>query len=337
MKTADFSYNLPQELIAQYPLKKRDESRLLVLHRESDAIEHLGFREIVRYLCPGDVLVVNDTKVIPARLLGRKPTGGKVEVFLHKRLDALRWEAMVKPGARVRVGQAIVLDGVEAEVVEWGSDGKRILEFSKPSEEWLDQAGRIPLPPYIDRPPAEADKEAYQTVYAQKPGAVAAPTAGLHFTHGLLREIESAGIAIRHVTLHVGMGTFRPVHAENIEDHQVESEWAELSQNTASAIAESKGRGGRIIAVGTTTVRTLEAFGRNGGPMPGAGPIDLFIHPPFPFKVVDRMITNFHLPCSSLLALVCAFAGHDAVMGAYEAAIAEKYRFFSYGDAMMIV
>lgn len=282
-------------------------------------------------------MVANNTKVIPARLLGRKVTGGKVEVLLHKRLDARTWEAMVKPGAKVHLGQSILLHNVEAKVVEWGTAGKRVLQFSKPAEEWLEQTGQIPLPPYIERSPTTEDTIAYQTVYAEKPGAVAAPTAGLHFTPELLQKIRLRGVGTHYVTLHVGMGTFRPVHTEEIEDHKVESEWAELPKETCDAIVKSKSNGGRIFGVGTTTVRTLEAFGRERVLTPSAGPVDLFIFPPFQFRIVDCLITNFHLPCSSLLSLVCAFGGYEAVMRAYEIAVREKYRFYSYGDAMLII
>ncbi len=337
MKTSDFFFALPKEQIAQHPAAKRDESRLLVLDRATGAIEHRRFRDVLGYLAPHDVLVANDTKVIPARLWGRKITGGKVEVLLHKRLDSHRWEAMVKPGAKVHIGQTILLQNVEAKVVEWGEAGKRVLQFSKPAEEWLEQAGQIPLPPYIERPPTEADRTAYQTVYAEKPGAVAAPTAGLHFTPALLQEIKLRGVSTHHVTLHVGMGTFRPVHTEKIKDHKVESEWADLPQETCEAIAQGRNHGGRIFGVGTTTVRTLEAFGREGTLKPSTGPIDLFIFPPFRFRIVDCLITNFHLPCSSLLSLVCAFGGYEFVMRAYETAVREKYRFYSYGDAMLVL
>lgn len=338
MQTSLFEYHLPQNLIAQYPLPKRDSCRLLVLHRENGQIEDRYFSDILEYLKDGDVLVANNTQVIPARIFGKKETGGKVEIFLLKQLEQDEWEATVKPGRGLSVDCNILLDNkIRVVVKEVCEDGKRRIKFSKPTKEFLDGIGKIPLPPYIKREATKADSSAYQTIYAKIAGAVAAPTAGLHFTKEILEKINEKGIAFHEITLHVGLGTFRPVHAENIEDHKMEKEWAEILPNTANAINQVKKREGRVWAVGTTSVRTLEAFYENENVQAGQKLTDLFIYPPYKFNVVDGLLTNFHLPSSTLLALTCAFGGYENVMQAYKHAVTEQYRFYSYGDAMLIL
>lgn len=338
MKTSDFHYDLPKDLIAQRPVDKRDSSRLLVLERGTGSISHRSFADLLDLIPEGDLVVANNTRVLPARLIGRRETGGKVEFLLHKRLGQGKWEVIVKPSRRIRENDRVEFgNGVSGKVRERLEEGKRIVVFSKPVEEWLDAVGSMPLPPYIRRQADEKDRDTYQTVYAQNPGAVAAPTAGLHFTPELLSSLEAQGIGMAHVCLHVGLGTFRPVHAENMEDHRVESEWAQLNEDAADRINASRESGAKVWAVGTTSVRTLEAFAGQGRVQAQAREIDLYIHPPFNFQIVDRLITNFHLPCSSLLALVCAFGGYDRVMEAYRVAVREGYRFYSYGDAMAIV
>ncbi|HEX6900013.1 MAG TPA: tRNA preQ1(34) S-adenosylmethionine ribosyltransferase-isomerase QueA [Thermoanaerobaculia bacterium] len=331
MLTSDFDYHLPPERIAQ-EAAPRGESRLLVLDREGPD-RHARIRDLPRLLRPGDLLVLNDTRVIPARLFGHRPSGGRMEVLLIERRGEREWDALVKPGRRAQPGTRIdFADGLAAEVVDKREDGRHLLRFSEPVEPHLDRLGHIPLPPYIHRPDTPADRERYQTIYARHPGSVAAPTAGLHFTEELLREIEAAGIGIARVTLHVGVGTFKPVSAEKIEEHRMESERYEISEETAAALRRAR----RVVAVGTTVVRTLESAARDGEVQPGSGATELFITPGFNFQLVDALLTNFHLPRSTLLMLVSAFAGRERVLAAYEEAIREGYRFYSYGDAMLV-
>jgi S-adenosylmethionine:tRNA ribosyltransferase-isomerase len=339
--TSDFDYELPAASIAQ-EAAPRGESSLLVLDREGPD-RHARIRDLPRLLRPGDLLVLNDTRVIPARLFGQRAAGGgRMELLLIERLGDREWDALVKPGRRARQGTVIELDpGLAAEVVDKREDGRHRLRFSEPIEPHLDRLGHVPLPPYIHRPDTSEDRERYQTVYARSPGAVAAPTAGLHFTERLLEEIAAAGIEIARVTLHVGIGTFKPVAVERIEDHRMDRERYEIGAEAAEAIRrarESRAREkGRIVAVGTTVVRTLEsaALAGDGAVLPGTGSTELFITPGFRFQVVDALLTNFHLPRSTLLMLVSAFAGRERVLAAYEEAVREGYRFYSYGDAML--
>jgi S-adenosylmethionine:tRNA ribosyltransferase-isomerase len=329
--TSDFDYHLPPERIAQ-EAAPRGESRLLVLDRTGPD-RHARVRDLPRLLRPGDLLVLNDTRVIPARLYGQRASGGRMEVLLIERRGEREWDALVKPGRRAQPGTAIGFDaGLSAEVMDKREDGRHLLRFSEPVEPHLDRLGHIPLPPYIHRPDTPEDRERYQTVYARHPGSVAAPTAGLHFNEELLREIESAGIEIARVTLHVGIGTFKPVSAERTEEHRMESERYEIGEETAAALRRAR----RVVAVGTTVVRTLESAARDGEVQPGSGSTALFITPGFRFQVVDALLTNFHLPRSTLLMLVSAFAGREKVLAAYEEAIREGYRFYSYGDAMLV-
>ncbi len=340
MNLHDFYYELPQELIAQDPLEDRSGSRLLILDRETGKREHHIFREIIDQLHPGDCLVVNNTKVIPARLIGsREGTGGKVEVLLLKRGEDDVWETLVKPGKKARPGAKILFgDGIlTGEVLEVVEDGNRKIRFRYDGifEEILDRLGQMPLPPYITH--QLKDKNRYQTVYAKHDGSAAAPTAGLHFTPELLQAIRDRGVRIAHVTLHVGLGTFRPVKAEQIEDHHMHSEFYMVEEEQARLINRTKAEGGRIIAVGTTSCRTLEsAAGPDGMLQAGSGWTDIFIYPGYEFRLVDCLITNFHLPESTLMMLVSALAGRERIMAAYEEAVKERYRFFSFGDAMFI-
>ena len=340
MNLHDFYYELPQELIAQDPLEDRSGSRLLILDRETGKREHHIFREIIDQLHPGDCLVVNNTKVIPARLIGsREGTGGKVEVLLLKRGEDDVWETLVKPGKKARPGAKIlfgdgILTGEVLEVVEDGNRKSRC-RYDGIFEEILDRLGQMPLPPYITH--QLKDKNRYQTVYAKHDGSAAAPTAGLHFTPELLQAIRDRGVRIAHVTLHVGLGTFRPVKAEQIEDHHMHSEFYMVEEEQARLINRTKAEGGRIIAVGTTSCRTLEsAAGPDGMLQAGSGWTDIFIYPGYEFRLVDCLITNFHLPESTLMMLVSALAGRERIMAAYEEAVKERYRFFSFGDAMLI-
>lgn len=341
MKVAEFDYNLPEELIAQEPVEPRDASRLLVVHRQTGELEHRAFRDIVDYIRPGDVLVINDTKVIPARLFGTKmDTGGHVELLLLKRMGRDAWEALVRPGRRVRPGASLEFgDGrLTAKVREVTPAGGRIVEFAYNGvfEAVLDELGQMPLPPYIHK--ELADKERYQTVYAKEEGSAAAPTAGLHFTPALLESIAKKGVAICPITLHVGLGTFRPVKADDVADHKMHAEYYSISEGAAKAITSAKEAGGRVFAVGTTTTRTLEAAAqKNGRIAADSGWTDIFIFPGFEFQVVDALITNFHLPRSTLLMLVSALAGKDLILQAYQTAIEARYRFFSFGDAMLIL
>lgn len=340
MDVKDFYFDLPQELIAQDPLEDRASSRLLVLDRSTGEVEHRKFRDILKYLNPGDCLVINDTKVIPARLIGSKEgTDAKIEVLLLKRKENDIWETLVKPGKKAKPGTVIrfgdgILKGTVVDVVE---EGNRLIQFSYEGifEEILDQLGQMPLPPYITH--QLKDKNRYQTVYAKHEGSAAAPTAGLHFTKELLQEIEDRGVKIAHVTLHVGLGTFRPVKVENVLDHHMHSEFYVVEESEAEKINSTKREGGRVICVGTTSCRTIEsASDENGVLKAGSGWTDIFIYPGYQFKILDCLITNFHLPESTLVMLVSALAGREHVLAAYEEAVKERYRFFSFGDAMFI-
>jgi len=340
LRTADFDYELPTELIAQYPSETRDESRLLVMDRETGAIRHHVFRDVGEFLSAGDLLVVNESKVIPARLLGRKRgTGGKVEVFLLREVGLDRWEALVRPAARVRRGMVLEFgEGrLVARVVRSLPGGKREIDlsFNGDLDHILEDLGRVPLPPYIDREPETLDRERYQTVFARVRGAVAAPTAGLHFTDAVLDDLAERESGGARVILHVGAGTFRPITAEDPSEHEMDEERYEVSREAARAIDATRRSGGRIVAVGTTTVRVLETIAdEKGRVQPDAGSTGLFIRPPHRFRCVDALITNFHLPRSTLLMLVAAFAGRENVLAAYREAVRERYRFYSYGDAM---
>lgn len=341
MKTADFYYDLPQELIAQDPLPDRSSSRLMVLDRKTGEVEHHIFKEVIEYLNPGDCLVINDTRVIPARLYGNKEgTDAKIEVLLLKRKEDNVWETLVKPGKKARIGAKISFgDGLlTGEVIDVVEEGNRLIRFSYEGifEEILDQLGQMPLPPYITH--QLKDKNRYQTVYAKHDGSAAAPTAGLHFTPELLEAIQAKGVRIAHVTLHVGLGTFRPVKVEDVSEHHMHSEFYVVEEDQAELINETKRAGGKVVAVGTTSLRTLEsATGEDGILKAGSGWTDIFIYPGYQFKLIDRLITNFHLPESTLVMLVSALAGKEHVMAAYEEAVREKYRFFSFGDAMLIL
>ncbi len=336
MQTSDFDYDLPPSCIAQRP-GPRGESRLLRLAADG-AIGHHRIADLPRLLRSGDLLVVNDTQVIPARLqVTRTETGGRLELLLVERLAARQWLALARPARRAVPGRTFDLeDRLRLQISEKRDDGQVVVEFSEPIEPHLERFGHVPLPPYIRRPDDRRDRTAYQTVYARRPGAVAAPTAGLHFTRDLLDELERAGIGVAAITLHVGIGTFRPVAAERIEDHRMDSERFEIPAKAVEAIRKTRCQGGRIVAVGTTVVRTLESAVRKTGTIePCAGRTDLFIRPGFRFAAVDLLLTNFHLPRSTLLMLVSAFAGRDAVIAAYRQAIAAGYRFYSYGDCML--
>ena len=340
MNVKDFEFYLPEELIAQHPLEQRDSSRLMVLDKETGKIDHKTFHDIVEYLNEGDTLVLNNTRVLPARLIGEKEeSGGKIEFLLLKRIEGDKWECLAKPGKSAREGRRFTFGGgkLKAEVIEVKEDGNRIVEFYYDGifEEVLDSLGEMPLPPYIHE--RLEDKERYQTVYSKEEGSAAAPTAGLHFTKELLEQIKEKGVNVVYLTLHVGLGTFRPVKVENIEDHDMHSEYYHLSKETADIINETKKRGNKVISVGTTSTRTLETIGdENGEVREQSGWTNIFIYPGYKFKIVDRLITNFHLPESTLIMLVSTLAGKEHVMHAYEEAVKEKYRFFSFGDAMFI-
>ncbi len=352
MKTSDFDYNLPEASIAQTPAEPRDSSRLLVLHRDIGNLEHRIFRDVGDYLRSGDLLVVNQTRVIPARIYARKETGGRVELLLLRRRDELTWEALVG-GKGLRVGKTIkVEDGPQAEIIELLDGSERLIKFSQPIEPYFSKVGNVPLPPYIHE--KLRDPERYQTVYAREPGSAAAPTAGFHFTPRLLEELRTKGVKIAYVTLHVGLDTFAPVTEEDPEEHVIHTEWCELPQEAADLINQTKQADGRVIAVGTTSVRTLESAAkasivdhsirdkkRLSNPeyriSSFVGPTSLFILPGYEFKVVDVMITNFHLPKSTLLMLVSAFAGRETILETYRTAIREGYRFYSFGDAMLML
>lgn len=341
LKKSDFYFDLPQELIAQDPLEDRSASRLLVLNRETGKVEHHTFKEITKYLRPGDCLVLNNTKVLPARLLGVKEnTGAAIEVLLLKRREGDVWEILVKPGKKARPGTRLTFgDGsLRAEVLEVVEEGNRLIRFFYDGifEEVLDRLGEMPLPPYITH--KLEDKNRYQTVYAKYEGSAAAPTAGLHFTEALLQEIREQGVEIAFVTLHVGLGTFRPVKVDDLSEHHMHSEYYQVTEETAETINRAKRNGGRVICVGTTSCRTVEsAAGEDGLVRAGCGDTEIFIYPGYRFKVLDCLITNFHLPESTLVMLVSALAGREQVLAAYQEAIEERYRFFSFGDAMLII
>lgn len=344
MKINEFDYPLPEELIAQHPMEQREDSRLLVIHRKTGELEHRHFYDLLDYLEPGDCLVLNDSRVIPARLYGTKVgTGAKVEFLLIRRLEGDVWETMVRPGKRLHPGDRVSFSQkprLEAEILAHGEDGTRHVKFHYDGifMERLQELGKMPLPPYIQRENEGADRDRYQTVYCKTDGSVAAPTAGLHFTQELLAEARSRGIRIATVTLHVGIGTFRPVQCEEIEEHHMHLEEYEIDASQAELINETKQRGGRVVCVGTTSVRTLESsVGQNGLVKPGRGSTEIFIYPGYRFRVPDGLITNFHLPKSTLLMLVSAFYNREGIMEAYRAAVLEGYRFFSYGDAMLIL
>jgi len=339
MKTSDFDYHLPESSIAQTPAEPRDSSRLLVLHRDSGDVEHRLFRDLSLFLRPNDLLILNRTRVIPARIFAKKETGGKVELLLLRRRDELTWEALVV-GKGLRVGKKVVVEnGPQAEIIEILAGSERLIKFSELIEPYFSKVGNIPLPPYIHE--KLSDPERYQTVFAKEAGSAAAPTAGLHFTPQLLDELKAKGVKIAYVTLHVGLDTFAPVTEDDPEEHKIHTEWCELPQETADAINAAKQSGGRVVAVGTTSVRTLESavqLTTDHRPLTTAflGPTNIFILPGYQFKVVDAMVTNFHLPKSTLIMLVSAFAGREKILAAYETAIREGYRFYSFGDAMFI-
>jgi len=342
MKIEEFDYHLPEELIAQTPLENRAESRLMVLNKKTGAIKHQIFKDVIHYLNPGDCLILNDTKVLPARLFGvKEETKAHVEVLLLKQMEGDRWETLVKPAKRVKVGTRIIFgDGkLIATCVDTLDYGGRIFEFSYEGifYEVLDSLGEMPLPPYIKE--RLDDRDRYQTVYAKERGSAAAPTAGLHFTEELLNDIRKKGVHIAFITLHVGLGTFRPVSVENIEEHDMHSEFYSMSEETAQLLNEVKVKGGRIISVGTTSTRTLETIAskHEGKFVAERGWTNIFIYPGYTFKAIDGLITNFHLPKSTLIMLVSALAGRENVLNAYETAVKEKYRFFSFGDAMLII
>ncbi|MCD8020747.1 MAG: tRNA preQ1(34) S-adenosylmethionine ribosyltransferase-isomerase QueA [Clostridiales bacterium] len=340
MKTSDFYFDLPQELIAQDPLEDRSSSRLMVLDKKTGEITHRIFRDITEYLHPGDCLVINDTKVIPARLIGaREDTGGKMELLLLKRKENDVWETLVKPGKKCRKGAKLVFGNGElhATIIDVLEDGNRLVQFSYEGifEEVLDRLGQMPLPPYITH--KLKDKNRYQTVYAKYEGSAAAPTAGLHFTEELLKQIETMGVRIARVTLHVGLGTFRPVKVESVLEHHMHSEYYHVTKEAADIINAAREAGGRIISVGTTSTRTLETVAdENGVIRPGSGNTSIFIYPGYQFKAIDCLITNFHQPESTLRMLASALAGKEQMLAAYEEAVREKYRFFSFGDAMFV-
>lgn len=339
MKTRDFWYDLPEELIAQTPLAQRDSSRLLVLNKDNGSVEHKHFYDILDYLRPGDCLVMNDSRVLPARLLGNRPTGGAVELLLLKDLGDKKWECLAKPGRKLLKGQEVIFgDGkLTATVVEVKDDGNRIVEFHYEGIflEVLEQLGKMPLPPYIKE--ELQDRERYQTVYSRETGSAAAPTAGLHFTNDLLDKIRDKGVQTAFITLHVGLGTFRPVKADDISDHHMHAELCMISKETADVLNATKRSGGRVICVGTTSCRTLESLVNEDGTFEEKSKwTEIFIFPGYQFKAMDGLVTNFHLPESTLVMLVSAFAGREFVLNAYEQAVREKYRFFSFGDAMFI-
>lgn len=339
MKTSDFFYELPQELIAQTPLERRDGSRLLTLNKETGAIEHRHFFDLPQFLHPGDCLVLNNSRVLPARLIGHRPTGGAVEILLLVDKGGDTWECLVRPGKKLRTGARISFGKgqLQAEITEVLPDGNRLVHFEYEGIflEVLEELGRMPLPPYIKE--ELKDQERYQTVYSKVVGSAAAPTAGLHFTPELLKEIQDKGINLCYVTLHVGLGTFRPVKEEEITEHEMHSEYCVIPQETADIINETKKNGGRVICVGTTSCRTLESWANEDGTLSATGGwTDIFIYPGYQFKVMDALVTNFHLPESTLIMLVSALAGREHILDAYKEAVKERYRFFSFGDAMFI-
>jgi S-adenosylmethionine:tRNA ribosyltransferase-isomerase len=336
LNTSDFDYALPPSFIAQTPVEPRDSSRLLVLNRTTGTLEHRFFREIGQYLQAGDLLVINRTRVIPARIFARKPTGGSIEILLLRREDTLTWECLVG-GKGLSAGRIIIIEkGPSAEIIDVADGSRRRIRFAEPIEPYFSKVGNVPLPPYIHEP--LKDPERYQTVYARDPGSVAAPTAGLHFTQRLMDELKGQSVEFAEVTLHVGLDTFAPVTEDNPEQHQIHTEWCEIPPMTVEAITRTHESGGRIVAVGTTSVRTLESAAKAGknGILSYSGPTNLYILPGFQFRIVDAMITNFHLPRSTLIMLVSAFAGREQILHAYETAKRERYRFYSFGDAMFI-
>ena len=343
MRLSDFKFRLPEKLIAQEPIPKRDRSRLLVLNREEKQLYDCQFADIIHFFRPGDALILNETKVFPARLFGQKDkTDARIEVFLLRELNDSLWEVLVRPARKVRTGNTIwFTESVNCEVVDNTVSGGRVVRFicnGHNLHDVINEVGESPLPPYIKRQPNELDKKRYQTVYAKTSGAVAAPTAGLHFTHDLLQKVQAKGVDVIPILLHVGLGTFRPVAVEDLSRHRMDSEFFEINAGAAEAINRTIARGGRIFAVGTTTTRALETVANfTGGVRPDRGWTDIFIYPPYSFRVVDGLITNFHLPGSTLIMLVSAFADKDAVLKAYRHAIRKKYRFYSYGDAMLII
>jgi len=336
MRTSDFDYTLPPESIAQTPVEPRDAARLLFLSRKTGELEHAYFHDIGKFLKPGDLLVVNRTRVIPARLFARKPTGGRVEILLLRREDLLTWDCLVGGKGLVEGKTITIEEGPSADIVEVLDGSHRRLRFAEPIEPYFPKVGHVPLPPYIHEP--LRDPERYQTVYAREPGSAAAPTAGLHFTTRLMDELKNQEVNFAEVTLHVGLDTFAPVTEDNPEEHQIHSEWCEVPPVTVDAVTRARHSGGRIIAVGTTSVRTLESAARSGRDsiISYSGPTNLYILPGYRFKLVDAMITNFHLPKSTLIMLVSAFAGREHILHAYEVALQQHYRFYSFGDAMLI-
>lgn len=347
MKISDFDYVLPEELIAQRPTEKRDVCRLMVMNRKNGSIEHKHFYDILDYLNEGDCLILNNSKVLPARLFGEKEgTGAKIEFLLIKRLEGDRWETMVRPGKRLKPGDAVKFsDNFRAEIVDYGPDGTRIVDFDYEGifMERLEELGKMPLPPYIERESTLEDKDMYQTVYCKEEGSVAAPTAGLHFTDQLLEKAEEKGVKLAYVTLHVGIGTFRPVKCENVEDHSMHFEEYYIDEENAAKINDAIKEGGRIVSVGTTSTRTVESaayFDENEGKYlvaAGSGNTNIFIYPGYEFKIIEALITNFHLPKSTLLMLISALYDREKILEAYDIAVKEKYRFFSYGDACLII
>lgn len=342
MKLSDFKYNLPEELISQYPAEKRDQSRLMVLDRKTETIEERVFSDVHEFIDPGDCLVINETKVFPARVMGTKDkTDAQVEIFLLRELENSMWEVLVRPARKVRVGNKLMIGNeLECDVIDNTISGGRVVRFYYEGDFYdiVERHGKSPLPPYIKREPEPLDKERYQTVYAKVRGAVAAPTAGLHFTTKLLDKIEKKGVKIVPILLHLGLGSFRQVVVEDLSRHKMDSEYFEVSEQTSEEINATMRRGGKVVAVGTSTVRTLESVVTSEGWVkPMRGWTDKFIYPPYEIKIVDKLITNFHLPNSTLLMLVSAFGGKDFLFKAYRKAIREKYRFYSYGDAMIII
>ncbi len=337
---SDFDYHLPDGMIAQYPPEKREESKLMIVDRKKNSISIDVFKNISHYLDARDLLVVNETKVIPARLVGKKPSGGKIEVLLLEQVYDNKWKCLVKPGRRLKIGSEMILGEIlKGKIVEWGDKGERLIRFSYDGDFFkiIDEIGRVPLPPYIKREATELDAERYQTVFADKQGSVAAPTAGLHFTPELLNKLELNGISSAKVNLRIGLDTFRPVMVEHIEDHTMHTEYCSITDIEAEKINDALANSKNIVAVGTTSVRTLESFAEGRHIASGNKHTDIFSYPGYSFQIVDKLITNFHLPRSTLLMLVSAFAGYELIMKAYQKAIDENFRFYSYGDAMLII
>lgn len=340
LKKNSYHYELPQDLIAQNPMENRADSRLLHLNRKTGEIEHLQFSQIIDKFHKGDVLVLNNTKVIPARLFGTKPTGAKVEVFLLRKIEDKKYQCLVKPGRKLKVGSEILFaENLKGKVIDYASEGSRIIEFetTQDFDDLINKVGNMPLPPYIQRESIEKDKTTYQTVFAKNKGSVAAPTAGLHFTDEIFQQLKNKGVIICEVMLHVGLGTFRPVKTDSIIDHKMHSEFCEISNETAAIINKAKDENRRVISVGTTTTRTLESFAENNRVTAGAKWTEIFIYPGKEVQIIDGLITNFHMPESTLMMLVSAFASHTFIMNAYKIAVENKYRFLSYGDAMLIL